>query len=83
MLFIIIHNSIYNMLFNYTPVSFTLSDILPLISFCSLFSLLDLSLISLLVSLCSLPLSLEREQRDRERKQGEIGSGREIPGGRL
>jgi len=64
------------MLFNYTFVSFTLSNILPLIYLCSL-SLRSLFTLSLPISLYSLPISLysppgEKAERDQKRKQREI-----------
>ena len=84
MLFIIIYNSIYNMLFNYPPVSFTLSDILPLISplspHHSLYSISPCDLSSLSRSLSRLSLDLSLLSPPQERKQREIRrerSGRE------
>ena len=85
MLFIIIHNSVYNMLFNIPPVSFTLSNILPSVSLCSL-SLRSLSPPSNLSAL-SRSLSArspggraegdrERKQRDRKGERAERSRGR-------
>ena len=62
------------MLFNYTPASFSLSDILPLtflspppVTLCAL-SPFDPSLSPLSISLCSLPLEGERESTERDRE---------------
>jgi len=86
MLFIVIHNSIYNMLFNYIPVSFTLSDILSPVSLLLPPLLSLLSLPSRSRSAFSPDLSGEsrersgkkaKRDREREREQREIGRGRE------
>jgi len=90
MLFIIIHNSIYNMLFNYTPYPLlslifyprSLHALFPYHSALSLSPSRSLSWLSLLISLslCSLRESreIEREaERDREREREHIEIGRE------